>query len=364
VRRGLPDVSFVIINYNYEAYVEKAISSVLSQDYTNFECLIIDNKSTDASRAVIQRFEHRDDRLSFTYLDSNLNQMGALLHVLDRLSGDLVCIVDADDFLFANYASFHVQLHIDCDVAATSSGVIEVDGDGHPLSQGFAWLRLENRQMVATRQDADLPVPDGPVVLNSGDRALLWRRSALFAANELGWHWSPGTANMYKRSALQRTRPALNVVNEAATDNYFMPFVHALGGSACVDIPLSGYRIHGQNRHGGQPSFPDLTTVSKTAASRSQTRRTDITLALASRARDFNATHGQSFWTMMDVAAAADSIARDDYFSAPAVQNILADHFAELTAACGEAKTKSELRKRMGAKAFTAFLLRLRRRRS
>lgn len=362
MRRGLPKVSFVVINYNYEAYVEKAISSVLLQDYADFECHVIDNKSTDASRAVIQRFEHRDDRLRFTYLDSNLNQMGALLHLLDSLSGDLVCIVDADDFLFANYASFHVQLHLDREMAATSSGVIEVDRDGRPLSPGSAGFQMGNPQVVALRQVSGPPVQDGPVVLSSEDRALLWRQSALIAANELGWRWSPGTANMYKRSYLQRTRPSLSVVNEASTDNYFMPFVHALGGSACIDIPLSAYRVHGRNRHGTQPSFPGLKTISKAAVNRSRARRTDIVLALASRAREFATTHGQSFWTMMDVAAAADSIARDDYFGAPAVQDILAEHFDELTAACGEQQTKSELRERMGAKAFAAFLLRLRRR--
>lgn len=354
-----PKVSFVIINYNYGAYVETAISSVLSQDYADFECHVIDNKSTDASHEVIARFEHRDDRLRFTYLDSNLNQMGAFLHVLDSLSGDLVCIVDADDFLFANYASFHVQLHLDCKVAATSSGVMEVDSEGRPLSPGFAWF-LHEKPGVALRQALDAPALDTPAVLDGENRDLLWRRSAVIAANEPGWHWSPGTANMYKRSFLQCARPSLNVVNEASTDNYFMPFVHALGGSACIDIPLSAYRIHGRNRHGALPSVPDLKTISKAAANRSRARRTDIVLALASRAGDFAATHRRSFWTMMDAAAATDGVPRQDYFVTPTVQDILAEHFDELSAACGERQTKRELRARMGAKAFAAFVARLR----
>ncbi|MET2825384.1 glycosyltransferase family 2 protein [Mesorhizobium shangrilense] len=52
-----PKVSFVIINYNYGLYVEQAISSVMSQDYADFECYVIDNNSTDTSREVIARLK-------------------------------------------------------------------------------------------------------------------------------------------------------------------------------------------------------------------------------------------------------------------------------------------------------------------
>ncbi|MET2825383.1 hypothetical protein [Mesorhizobium shangrilense] len=203
-------------------------------------------------------------------------------------------------------------------------------------------------------------IPPSPGILVGQERGVLWRQSTIIAPHEPGWHWSPGTANMYRRSHLQRARPMLDVVNASATDNYFMPFVHALGGSACIDIPLSAYRIHGKNRFGEIPSLSGLRTTGVAASKRSATHRRAMIKALAARARDFVATHPQSFWTLMDAPAACDGVSRQRYFTDPAIQEILADHYGELIAACGEAQTNSELRTRMGAKAFAAFLVYLR----
>jgi len=348
-----PKISFLIINHNYGRYVGQAISSVLSQTYGDFECLVVDNASTDDSHDVIARLENTDPRLAFEYLDSNLHQMGAFLRVLDRLAGELVCIVDADDFLFTNFAAFHAQLHCNCPtIAATSGGVLETDHAGRPLSSGFAWLlhRRVGKPFDPGRSNSD------HMILGRPERELLWQQSTVIESHEAGWHWSPGTANMYKRHYLVRCKPSLAVDGNAATDNYFMPFVHALGGSACIDLPLSAYRIHGGNVHGAQPSVPDLRTFSKAAHQRSRARRNAIVRELASRARDFVSTHGRAFWTLMDAPSVPDGVSLKAYFNDPAIQDILNDHFDEILAACGEAETREALRARMGRKGYKQFL--------
>jgi len=349
-----PKVSFVIINYNYGQYVAQAISSVLSQTYGDFECLVVDNASTDNSRDVIARFEYTDPRLSFEHLDSNLHQMGAFLRIFDRLAGELVCIVDADDFLFSNFAAFHAQLHCDCPtIAATSSGVLETDHAGRPLSSGFAWFL--HRKTAGKSFDPSQSKSDH-MFLGRRERDLLWRQSTVIEPHDLGWHWSPGTANMYKRHYLVRCKPSRAVVSNAATDNYFMPFVHALAGSACIEIPLSAYRIHGSNSHGAQLSMPDLRTFSKAAHERSRARRGAIVRELASRAQDFVASHGRTFWTLMDAPSVPDGVPLNEYFNDPAIQDILNDHFDEILAACGEAETRKALSARMGRKGYKQFL--------
>ena len=348
-----PKLSFLIINHNYGRYVGQAISSVLSQTYDDLECLVVDNASTDDSRDVIGRFANTDPRLAVEYLDNNLHQLGASLDVLDRLGGELVCIVDADDFLFANFAAFHAQLHCDCPtIGATSSGVLETDHFGRPLSSGFAWL-LHLR--VGRPFDRDRLNSDH-MILEGRERELLWQHSTVIGPHEPGWHWSPGTANMYKRHYLARCKPSRAVVGNAATDNYFMPFVHALAGSACIDLPLSAYRIHGSNVHGAQPSMPGLRTFSKAAHQRSCARRSAIVRELASRARDFVSTHGRAFWSLMDAPSVPDGVSLDTYFNDPVIQDILHDHFDEILAACGEAETREALTARMGQKGYKHFL--------
>ena len=49
----MPKVSVLLTNYNGEKHLDEAISSVLAQTYTDFEFIIIDDASTDSSKAII-----------------------------------------------------------------------------------------------------------------------------------------------------------------------------------------------------------------------------------------------------------------------------------------------------------------------
>ena len=56
-----PLVSVVVVNWNYARFIGATIDSIRGQDYSRFECLVIDNASTDDSRAVISRQWLRSD---------------------------------------------------------------------------------------------------------------------------------------------------------------------------------------------------------------------------------------------------------------------------------------------------------------
>src|ERR1700722_18169089 len=85
-----PLVSVVVLNWNYARFVGAAIDSIRSQDYPHFECLVIDNGSTDDSRAVITRHIDGDARFSVLFLDKNQGMMGAWQIALDRVKGEFV----------------------------------------------------------------------------------------------------------------------------------------------------------------------------------------------------------------------------------------------------------------------------------
>jgi cellulose synthase/poly-beta-1,6-N-acetylglucosamine synthase-like glycosyltransferase len=125
LRNSDPRVSLVVINHNYADYVRDAIVSVKDQDYENFECLVVDNASDDDSAAIIRNTIKGDRRFQGIFFEENLNQMGALQVVLPRLGGQLVAVIDADDFLFSQYVSSHVHLHSTLDgIGLTSSRVL------------------------------------------------------------------------------------------------------------------------------------------------------------------------------------------------------------------------------------------------
>jgi glycosyltransferase involved in cell wall biosynthesis len=90
----LGDVSVIIPNYNYAAYVGQAIESVLAQTYRNFEIIVVNNGSTDNSMGILSKYVDR-----ITLLDqTNLGQSGARNAGLKKSTGDVIAFLDADDF--------------------------------------------------------------------------------------------------------------------------------------------------------------------------------------------------------------------------------------------------------------------------
>ena len=91
----LPQVSIVIINFNYARYVGGAIESALAQTYGAKEIIVVDDGSTDGSREVIRAF---GDRVR-TVLQSNGGQTRAMNAGFAAASGEILMFLDADDML-------------------------------------------------------------------------------------------------------------------------------------------------------------------------------------------------------------------------------------------------------------------------
>jgi len=60
-----PLVSIVITSFNRAKYIGEAIESVLSQTYSNLECIIVDDGSTDNTEGIVFEYIKRDRRVSF-----------------------------------------------------------------------------------------------------------------------------------------------------------------------------------------------------------------------------------------------------------------------------------------------------------
>jgi cellulose synthase/poly-beta-1,6-N-acetylglucosamine synthase-like glycosyltransferase len=105
-----PLLTFIVVNWNYGEFIGQTIDLIRGQDYPHFECLVVDNASTDDSLETIARHVGDDVRFTVEALPENMGQLGAVLWALKRTNGGFVCIVDADDFLFPNFASSHLQV--------------------------------------------------------------------------------------------------------------------------------------------------------------------------------------------------------------------------------------------------------------
>jgi uncharacterized protein (TIGR01627 family) len=295
-------VSILIINLNYGRFISPAIRSVLAQDYPNLECLIVDNGSSDDSIEVIQAEIADNPKFRLIRFDANLGQLGAFFEVLGQCKGEFVTILDADDILLSSFVSTHVQVHLAVPkpMAFTSNNVMEIDvgarirtGRYQGFGSAFFWdapglVDRAHAVRVATVSDAEF------------DR--LSPRVSSIPFGRFGWFWSPGSANMYRRTVLgvihQVRSPAKYV---RAVDAYLNPFCHSLGGTALIDISLSLYRIHDAN------FFAMRETLSGMKAGRPEMDALHTALAeetaefvIANSARFYQLLGVDRFWDVLD----------------------------------------------------------------
>jgi glycosyltransferase involved in cell wall biosynthesis len=86
--------SVLINNYNYGRFIGAAIESVLAQTHGDFELIIVDDGSTDDSRAVIERCSDRRIR---TVFQANQGQGAAFQAGFAAASGEAIALLDSDD---------------------------------------------------------------------------------------------------------------------------------------------------------------------------------------------------------------------------------------------------------------------------
>lgn len=109
---GQPLVSVVTPFHNAAGYLAECIESILAQSYQDWEYVLVDNCSTDSSKAIAQKYAGRDERIRFVRNSGLLSQVENYNHALRKISEDSkYCkIVQADDWIFPECLAEMVRL--------------------------------------------------------------------------------------------------------------------------------------------------------------------------------------------------------------------------------------------------------------
>jgi len=89
--------SIITVNYNNAAGLEKTIKSVLSQTYANFDFVVIDGGSTDASAAII---EQHQDKISYWVSEKDTGVYNAMNKGIRAAKGDFVIFMNSGDVFY------------------------------------------------------------------------------------------------------------------------------------------------------------------------------------------------------------------------------------------------------------------------
>lgn len=171
-----PAISVLTSVYNAEPFLSEAIDSVLAQDFTDFEFLILDDGSTDASRAIAESFAARDPRVRVIARD-NRGLIVSLNQLFAEARAPLAARFDADDICMpgrlGKQAAF---LAANPDHGLVGSRITYIDENGvptggdidHPLYHDAILANLENGALLC---HSAVMVRRAPVLAAGGYRA-------------------------------------------------------------------------------------------------------------------------------------------------------------------------------------------------
>lgn len=222
-----PLVSILINNYNYAPFLRDAIQSALSQDYDNKEVIVVDDGSTDDSRAVIESFGSQ----IVPVFKPNGGQASAFNAGFVASRGDIVCFLDADDIMFPGKVQRIVE------VFASRVGIGWLFHPLHHASSNEVAASIEKFR-------ADNSVP-GTLPGQEVD----WRANA--AKGTLGYLPTATSGMCFRRRLLLKLLPMPEAIR-ITSDNYLKYAAAGLEVGYLADAPLAILRRHGNNAYTGR----------------------------------------------------------------------------------------------------------------
>lgn len=126
-----PKISVLIPTYNYARYLPEAINSVLTQEFRDYELLIVDDGSADNSVQVAQAFCSRDARIKFSVNQTNLGMVRNWNYCLEQARGEYIKFLFGDDRLCGTQALGKLAALLDRHPSATLASSARVILDEH-----------------------------------------------------------------------------------------------------------------------------------------------------------------------------------------------------------------------------------------
>ena len=169
-------VSIILPVYNAEKFIEKTIMSVLNQSYSNIECIVIDDGSTDMTNTIINELMEKDGRLKY-FKQENGGICSARNLGLQKINGEYVCFCDHDDEYAADYIETSIEL-----IKALRVDVV-----------CSAYKEIEINDSIVIKEEIRIP----------SDKSLVWDVSNIFSDYLSYQHTFTTVWNcLYKKKAL------------------------------------------------------------------------------------------------------------------------------------------------------------------
>lgn len=190
-----PLISIIIPVYNTEKYLRRCLDSIIAQTYKDFECILVDDGSTDNSGKICEEYASKDVRFKVFHKEnggvSSARNLG-----LEQIKGEYVTFCDSDDSTNSDWLSVFIEGIVNSDLVVASFNIKKLNGN------------TERRIFPYQIQDIDL----------------LW--SILLMCNSAGMLWH----KCFKTSIIKSNKICFNEKYKFCEDEEFVShyamFVH------------------------------------------------------------------------------------------------------------------------------------------
>lgn len=231
----LPLVSVIVTNYNYANYIGECLDSINNQDYENYECIIVDDNSTDDSVNIInQAIPNLDVPVKLIEHEENRGQFQGFQTGLKHSGGVFVVFVDADDVLLKDFISGHIKIHLgNYPVAFTSSNQYQINDTGELIAGTHGILQGPTENIVVWSQSLQYPF----------------------------WPWATTSSMMFRRSILELILNDTDYSMNICADNYVCHFANLIAESIVISNIYGCYRRHRNNYFASNPYINNRTLI-------------------------------------------------------------------------------------------------------
>ncbi|WP_228869257.1 glycosyltransferase [Roseibium aggregatum] len=155
-------VTVAIVTHNDELYLPTALHSVLSQSHGNLEVFVVDNASSDGTRAIIDDYAARDPRVFPIFLNENHGPSFARNQAITQASGDYITFLDGDDFMMQDSIALRlaaIRIAPFPDIAGSYCGSIPVTDQAVPNQPAIQHEKLtEITDYLKIEGDCPFPI--------------------------------------------------------------------------------------------------------------------------------------------------------------------------------------------------------------
>jgi glycosyltransferase involved in cell wall biosynthesis len=187
-----PFFSIVIPTFNRADMLSKAIDSVVAQSYSDWELIIVDDGSTDNTKALVDNYCSIDKRIRYIYQE-NAERSAARNNGIVNAKGEFICFLDSDDYYLPQRIEFLAQNIIDSGFIFYTGLVLETKkGKEHRNEKPVNGLKKFNELCSATIHSQQVCIPNSiakkfkfDIQFRIGEDLELWLR----INNEFPFHY-------------------------------------------------------------------------------------------------------------------------------------------------------------------------------